>query len=89
MVLAGHWSDELWRNAPRLRWVQSWGAGVEWFLTPDFVASPILLTNAQGIYATPIAEHVLAFVLHFSRGFDRHVRAPTGAPVAARRRWWS
>lgn len=78
VILAGHWSEELWKGAPRLRWVQSWGAGIERFLTPDFIASPILLTNAQGLYATPIAEHVLAFLLHFSRGFNhllRHQRA--------------
>jgi phosphoglycerate dehydrogenase-like enzyme len=74
VVLAGHWSEELWKGAPRLRWVQSWGAGIERFLTPDFVASPVLLTNAQGLYATPIAEHVLAFLLHFSRGFDHLLR---------------
>jgi phosphoglycerate dehydrogenase-like enzyme len=74
VILAGHWSEELWKAAPRLRWVQSWGAGVEWILTPAFVASPILLTNAQGIYATPIAEHVLGFMLHFARAFDCHVR---------------
>ena len=74
VILAGHWSDELWKAAPRLRWVQSWGAGVEWMLTSDFAASPVILTNAQGIYATPIAEHVLAFLLHFARGLDRHVR---------------
>jgi len=73
VILAGHWSEELWRAAPQLRWVQSWGAGVEWMLTPDFVASPVILTNAQGIYATPIAEHVFAFLLHFARGLDRHV----------------
>jgi phosphoglycerate dehydrogenase-like enzyme len=74
VILAGHWSEELWKAAPRLRWVQSWGAGVEWFLTPDFIVSPILLTNAQGIYATPIAEHVLAFLLHFARGLNHHLR---------------
>jgi phosphoglycerate dehydrogenase-like enzyme len=72
--LAGHWSDELWRSAPRLRWVQSWGAGVEWLLTPDFVASPIMLTNAQGVYAIPIAEHVIALMLCFARGLNHLVR---------------
>jgi len=75
VVYAGRWSDELWRAAPNLKWVQSWGAGVERFLTRDFVASPIVLTNAAGIYAIPIAEHIMAFVLHFSRRFDRALRA--------------
>lgn len=74
VYLAGHWSDELWQSAPRLRWVQSWGAGVEWLLTPGFVASPVVLTNAQGIYATPIAEHVIALTLCFSRGLNHLIR---------------
>lgn len=74
VIHPGHWSDELWKAAPRLKWVQSGGAGVERFMTPDFVASPIILTNAQGVYAIPIADHVMAFVLHFSRGFNRLLR---------------
>jgi len=75
VILAGHWSDQLWKAAPHLRWVQSGGAGVERFLTPDFIASPIILTNAAGVYAIPIADHVMAFVLHFSRGFGRLLRS--------------
>jgi len=74
VIFAGHWSDDLWKAAPGLKWVQSWGAGVERFLTPDFVAAPITLTNAAGIYAVPIAEHVMAFILYFSRRFNRFVR---------------
>ena len=74
VILAGRWSDELWQAAPNLRWVQSGGAGVERFLTPEFIASPIILTNAAGIYAIPIADHVLAFMLAFSRGFAHYLR---------------
>jgi len=74
VIQAGHWSDELWKAAPRLKWVQSGGAGVERFMTPDFLASPVILTNAQGVYAVPIADHVMAFVLHFSRRFNDLVR---------------
>jgi D-2-hydroxyacid dehydrogenase (NADP+) len=74
VYLAGHWSDEVWQGAPRLRWVQSWGAGVEWLLTPGFADSPIMLTNAQGVYAIPIAEHVIALMLCFSRGLNHLVR---------------
>jgi len=74
VIFAGRWSEELRKSAPGLRWVQSWGAGIERFLTPDFVASPIMLTNARGVYAIPIADQVMAFVLHFSRGLNRLVR---------------
>jgi len=74
VIQAGRWSDELWQSAPGLKWVQSGGAGVERFMTPEFIASPIILTNAQGVYAIPIADHVMAFILHFSRRFNDLVR---------------
>jgi len=75
IVFAGRWSEELWKSAPRLGWAQSWGAGVERFLTPGFVATPVQLTNAKGIYAIPIAEHVIGFVLYFARGFHHMVQS--------------
>jgi D-2-hydroxyacid dehydrogenase (NADP+) len=75
VIYAGRWSEKLWKSAPRLKWVQCWAAGVERFLTPEFIASPVILTNAKGIYAVPIAEHVMAFVLYFSRSFHHLVQA--------------
>jgi len=78
IVFAGHFSDALWKNAPRLKWAQSGGAGIERFMTPDFIASPIVLTNAAGVYAVPIADHVMAFVMHFCRGFNRMARNQIG-----------
>jgi len=78
VIFAGHFWEELWKAAPRLRWVQSWGAGIERFLTPEFIASPIILTNAQGCYALPIADHVMGFVLHFSRGLNLAARSQIG-----------
>jgi len=78
IVFAGHFSDELWKHAPLLRWVQSGGAGIERFMTPDFIASPILLANAAGVYAIPIADHVMALIIGFSRGLNRLVRAQMG-----------
>jgi len=75
VIQAGNWSDDLWKSAPRLKWVQSGGAGVEGYMTPGFIASAVVLTNAQGTYAIPIADHVLAFILHFSRQFNHLLRS--------------
>lgn len=57
-------------GAPRLRWVQSAAAGVRSLLSPELLAREIVLTNAAGVMAIPMAEYVLAGVLHFLRGFD-------------------
>jgi len=60
----------LFAEAKRLRWVHSAAAGVGTALYPEMVASDILFTNSAGIHAVPIAEYVVAAVLHFLRGLD-------------------
>ena len=60
----------LFVDAPKLRWVHSAAAGVGNALYPEMVASSVLLTNSAGIHAIPIAEYVVAGVLHFFRGID-------------------
>jgi len=57
-------------EARRLRWAHSAAAGVGSALSPEMVASDVILTNSAGVHAIPIAEYVVAGVLHFLRGFD-------------------
>jgi len=54
----------------KLRWVHSAAAGVGNALYPEMVASDVLFTNSAGVHAAPIAEYVVAGVLHFFRGLD-------------------
>jgi phosphoglycerate dehydrogenase-like enzyme len=65
----------------RLRWVHSGAAGVGGSLHAAMRESDVVLTNSAGIHAEPIADTVLAMVLHFARGLDFAVRAQ------AERRW--
>jgi phosphoglycerate dehydrogenase-like enzyme len=65
----------------RLRWVHSGSAGVGGALHDGMRASDVVLTNSAGVHAEPIADTVLAMVLHFARGLDWAVRAQ------AERRW--
>jgi phosphoglycerate dehydrogenase-like enzyme len=58
-----------------LRWIHSGAAGVRSLLHPELVASDVVLTNSAGVHAPPIAEAVIAMVLHFGRGFDFAVRS--------------
>jgi len=60
--------------ATRLRWVHSFAAGVEAFLFPDLVQSPVTLTNARGAYKRALAEFVMAAVLFFAKDLRRLVR---------------
>lgn len=65
----------------RLRSAHTASAGVGGSLHPAMRASDVVLTNAAGIYAEPMADTVLAMILHFARGLDFAVRAQ------AERRW--
>ncbi|MDE3007326.1 MAG: D-2-hydroxyacid dehydrogenase [Gemmatimonadota bacterium] len=65
-----------------LRWVHSGAAGVGSSLTPTMVESSVVFTNSAGVHAPPMAETVLAMLLHFTRGLDL-------AGESQRRREWS
>jgi len=61
-----------------LRWAHSASAGVGGVLYPEMVRSGVVLTNSAGVHAEPIADTVLAMMLHFARGLDFAVRAQAG-----------
>lgn len=65
----------------RLRWAHTASAGVGSSLHAALRGSGVVLTNAAGVYAEPMADSVLAMLLHFARGLDFAVRAQ------AERRW--
>ncbi|HEX6912502.1 MAG TPA: hypothetical protein VF142_19000, partial [Longimicrobium sp.] len=49
----------------RLRWAHSASAGVGGSLHEAMRASDVVLTNSAGVYAEPMADTVLAMMLHF------------------------
>lgn len=65
--------SEILSEAPSLRWVHSGAAGVRGSLTPEMRASDVVFTNSAGIHGPPVAETVLAYLLHFARGLDHAV----------------
>ena len=68
-------APELLRAGPSLKWVHTGAAGVGSSLTPEMLASEVLFTNSAGIHAPPMAETVLAMILHYGRGLDHAVAA--------------
>lgn len=64
---------EILRLGRALRWVHSGAAGVRGSLTPEMLASDVVFTNSAGIHGPPVAETVLATLLHFARGVDHAV----------------
>jgi phosphoglycerate dehydrogenase-like enzyme len=63
-------TPDLLRAAHKLRWVHSAAAGVGNVLSSGIAKTDILLTNSAGIHGPPIAEFVVAGILHFLRGLD-------------------
>ncbi len=54
-------------RSPRLRWLQTTSAGVERVLTPEMIERGVVITNASGVHAVSISEHLMAMMLAFAR----------------------
>lgn len=63
-------TTDLFAAAHKLRWVHSAAAGVGNVLSSGIEHADVLLTNSAGIHGPPIAEFVVAGILHFLRGLD-------------------
>lgn len=61
-------------KATKLQWIHCTSAGVNEFITL-LKNSPILLTNSSGVSAIPIAEHVMGYLLMFSRQLSTSYKA--------------
>ncbi len=74
-IVAGSGPYELFAPGKSLRWVQQWGAGADWLEdAPDAVRAGFILTNASGVHAIPISEHIFAFLLAFARRLPKAFR---------------
>ncbi len=60
--------------APKLAWVHSRNAGLDAFLFPELVESPVTLTNGSGVFSAPLGEFALAAMLYFAKDFRRMIR---------------
>ncbi len=67
----------------KLRWVQSWGAGVDRMPLDAFAERGIILTNASGVHAYPISETIFAMMLTLARNIHLSIRNQ------AQRKWQS
>lgn len=56
---------------PKLKWVQSWWTGVDSLLYPEIIHHDIIVTNARGLYAPPLAEFTLFACLYFAKNYLR------------------
>ncbi len=69
VLIALHTPKELMKWAPRLRWIQGIGAGVEQFASAGVERERVTVTNASGVSADSMAEFVLGRLLQIWKRF--------------------
>ena len=60
-----------------VRWVQTWGAGVDQLPLKELFAKRVMVTSASGVHPNPVSETAFAMLLAFSRGLHTAVRQQT------------
>jgi len=69
VLFALHTPADLMQLAPRLRWIQGVGAGVEQFAKAGVSRSRVLVTNASGVSSGSMAEFVIGRLLQVWKRF--------------------
>ena len=69
VLIALHTPENLMELAPKLRWIQGVGAGMEQFARAGVTRDHVVVTNASGISAASMAEFVIGRLLQIWKRF--------------------
>jgi D-2-hydroxyacid dehydrogenase (NADP+) len=75
--------------AGKLKWIHVTAAGVAQLMRPDVKSSGVIITNARGIHAIPMAEHTLGVMLALARKFQDTVHYQDAGEWAQEPIWQS
>jgi len=67
LVVSGLWRNDLLSIAPRLKFIQSIGAGTDQFDRAALGAKGIRLASASGVNARAVSEHAMSLILALAR----------------------
>ena len=62
------------KAAKRLRWIHSTAAAVHHLMTPELLASDIVVTNARDVHGPVVAEHAIALAFALAKRLPQSVR---------------
>lgn len=79
--VSGFWSNDLLRNAPKLKFIQSIGAGTDQFDRDLLRQHGVRLASAQGVNERAVSQHAMALILAMAR------RLPEARDNQARHVW--
>lgn len=64
-------ADHVVRDAPKLKWIQALGAGVDNIIDLPSLGKEVLVTNVRGIHGAPVSEATIAYMLSLARDLPR------------------
>jgi len=68
-------ADHVVRDAPKLKWIQALGTGVDNIVDLPSLGKEVLVTNVRGIHGAPVSEATIAYMLSLARDMPRSVHA--------------
>lgn len=67
--------DDVLKAAPRLRWIQALGTGVDGIVDQPSLRPDIVVTKMHGFHGTPVSEAAVMAMLALARNLPRAVRS--------------
>src|SRR5262245_1213747 len=64
-------ADHVVRDAPKLKWIQALGTGVDNIIDLPSLGKEVLVTNVRGIHGPPVSEATIAYMLSLARSLPR------------------
>jgi D-2-hydroxyacid dehydrogenase (NADP+) len=74
-------ADHVVRDAPKLKWIQALGTGVDNIVDLPSLNPEVLVTNVRGIHGPPVSEAAIAYMLSLARDL------PTSTHAQGRTEW--
>jgi phosphoglycerate dehydrogenase-like enzyme len=68
-------ADHVVRDAPKLKWIQALGTGVDNIVDLPSLGKEVIVTNIRGIHGAPVSEAAIAYMLSLARDMPRSVHA--------------
>ncbi len=68
-------ADHVVAEAPKLKWIQALGTGVDNIVDLPSLGKEVVVTNVRGIHGAPVSEATIASMLSLARDLPRSARA--------------
>ena len=74
-------ADHVVRDAPKLKWIQALGTGVDNIIDLPSLGKEVVVTNVRGIHGAPVSEATIAYMLSLARDLPRAVHCAGQGPM--------